>query len=132
MCWKEARKLWYNEHKSAHLKSSLRNFICAEKLHKNYDIIWLLRSHLEVSSKLRMRGKATQGIWYNEHKSAHLKSSLQNFICAEKLHKNYDIMSTKEKNQHTIKYNTDIKQWVAFCINPTDVRLAISLLFCFY
>ena len=41
-------------------------------------------------------------------------------------------MSTKEKNQYTIKYNTDIKQWVAFCINPTDVRLAISLLFCFY
>ena len=44
-----------------------------------------------------MRGKATQDIWYNEHKSAHLKSSLRNFICTEKLRKNYDIMSAKEK-----------------------------------
>ena len=37
----------------------------------------------------------TEDIWYNEHKSAHLKSSLRNFICAEKKHENYGIMSTK-------------------------------------
>ena len=29
------------------------------------DKIWLLRSHLEVSSKLRMRGKAAKKIRYN-------------------------------------------------------------------
>ena len=44
MCYfpKKISSLWYNEHKSAHLKSSLWNFICVEKPHKIYGMIYTL------------------------------------------------------------------------------------------
>ncbi len=48
--------LWYNEHKSAHLKSSLRNFICAENRTK---------------------------LWHNEKISGKSKLTKENGICLQ-------------------------------------------------